>query len=211
MGDAENEASFVRNSLSNTPYDKLNFINVNQSPVSANNFINPEQAAMLQRSRGLVGDSGPMYSSMGPAGETVSKNKDAASAYLRKLIDDRRNEIQTARVGAENSHQENLRKEADQKRQEQETEDELARATAEEKDAIFNPANPQFYSAKSVKKRLVLETNPVKFAQYKGDIENLHKQGIGMAKDANPMPGWRDDVVNGNIASQVPTISGPSW
>lgn len=108
-GDAEAEGAYLRDALSHADSNKINFLNVNQAPVSASNFITPEQADMLRRGTGLLGDGGAIYNSSGPADPAYSFNKDAASAYIRSILDPRREGIQNARVEAERAYRESLK------------------------------------------------------------------------------------------------------
>lgn len=93
VGDSGDEDRFlsqrVSQGLGNNPvgmnftdFPKYNFVDFNQTPVSASNYLDENQVGMIQRGRGLLGEGGPMYSAAGPVGDPYSFNEDAARAFL---------------------------------------------------------------------------------------------------------------------------------
>lgn len=64
----------------------MNFIRTSQAPVTANNFLTPEQAMELNGGYNLLGQNGSQFSAGGAAESPYSFNPDAAKAYLSNLI-----------------------------------------------------------------------------------------------------------------------------
>ena len=69
-------------------YTDANFINYNQAPLSAGNFLDQSQAGMLNRGQALLGTGGQSYASLGAAPEAYKYNADAAKAFLSGRLGD---------------------------------------------------------------------------------------------------------------------------
>jgi hypothetical protein len=64
----------------------LNFVNVAQAPITANNYLTSDQAAELNRGRQLLGLGGPSYAASGGPASPYSFNAEAARAYLGNIL-----------------------------------------------------------------------------------------------------------------------------
>jgi len=93
VGQNSEEDNYLQDEIISNQLPQMNYIDFNSGTLSANNYLDDNQAGMINRGQGLLGSGGTAYSAAGGPSQAYSFNRGSAEAALQQIIGGRRNDL----------------------------------------------------------------------------------------------------------------------